>query len=216
MRDRPTTNFSAAREFVDFGLGEKALGRRQSVSGPGSEQSAAKPALALLDMTVAEYKVGSILDLGCGDWNWMQHASWRAMPNVRYEGWEAHQGLVDHLTTEFGNQNIRFRCADLACEPLPSADLVVCRDVLFHLRIDLAESVITRLRANGCLLLAPSFLGEETNAGIEQYLPIDGWGFYRINLDVAPFNLRPHRIRTVFEPQCTHNGAQRSICLYRL
>jgi hypothetical protein len=64
--------------------------------------------------------------------------------------------------------------------------------------------------------LAPSFLDEETNADIERYLPIDGWGFYRINLDVAPFNLRPHRIRTEFEPQCTHNGAQRSICLYRL
>jgi SAM-dependent methyltransferase len=210
------SNFSAAREFVEFGLREKGLGRRQSISGPGSEQHAARPALALLDEIVMEYKVASILDLGCGDWSWMQHASWRTLPGICYEGWESHQGLVEHLTSEFGNESIVFRVADLTTEPLPRTDLVVCRDVLFHLRIESAKLVIARLQANGCLLLTTSFLEEETNADLHHYLPIDNWGFYRINLDVAPFNLAANRIRAVEEPQCAHRGSRRSACLYNL
>jgi SAM-dependent methyltransferase len=210
------SNFAAAREFVDFGSREHAFGRRQSISGPGSSRSAAKTVLALLGSTVREYGVTSILDLGCGDWNWMQYSCWRADPRVRYEGWEAQDSLVERLAKRFGNERVRFRLADLTSKSLPYADLVVCRDVLFHLRIKLAERLIKFLQENGCLFITTCFLDETCNTDIQPYLPINGWGFYRINLDIAPFNLQPYLIRAVPEPECSHQGYQRSVCLYRL
>jgi SAM-dependent methyltransferase len=210
----PKDNFAAAQAFVEFGLREKQHGRRESASGPGSAQSAAGDCLALLDAVVEEYSIGSILDLGCGDWNWMQLAAWRKSAAVRYEGWDAHAGLVESLTETFGNERTQFRLADLTTAPLPPADLVVCRDVLFHLPVELVERVVGRLRDHGSLLISTSFLEVESNTDIHTYLPIENWVFYYINLDIAPFNLRPFRVRTIRETACGDPGRERSVCLY--
>jgi len=210
------SNFSAARDFVDFGLQERALGRRESISGPGSTRSAAEPVLSLLNRVVKKYRVTSILDLGCGDWNWMQYAAWRSNPRVCYEGWEAHPGLVDDLTKKFGDSRTCFRLADVTHDTLPRADLVVCRDILFHLRLDLALQIIQQLQEYGCILIATSFLEQRRNIDIQPYLPIENWGFYLINLDIAPFNLRRFRIRAASEPECSYQGHRRSVCLYQL
>lgn len=212
----PDSNFDAARQFIDFGWKQQELGRRESMSGPGSALAAAAPTLALLNQAIAEYEIASILDLGCGDWNWMQRASWRSDPAVRYEGWEAHEGLVARLNAQFAGPNVRFRLADIITEPLPPSDLVICRDVLFHLPVRLAIRLLERLRASGRFLLATSFLDQPANDDIQNYLPIPNWGFHLINLDVAPFDLGEGRIKTLPEPACVSGGSQRSVCLYRL
>lgn len=207
-------NFAAAQAFVEFGLREQQAGRRESASGPGSAVSAAGESLSLLDAVVKEYAVTSILDLGCGDWNWMRHAGWRETATVHYEGWDAHPGLVERLTEQFGNERTRFRLADITTAPLPKVDLVVCRDVLFHIRIDLAQKVVQRVRENRGLLISTSFLNLKSNADIRPYLPIENWGFYLINLDIAPFDLEPYRVRAIREQKCSSNGQPRSVCLY--
>jgi SAM-dependent methyltransferase len=208
------SNFEAARAFVDFGLQQKKLGLRQSASGPGSNRAAATPCLGLLDDAVVEFGVRSILDLGCGDWNWMRDAKWRENPNIVYEGWEAHEGLVSDLSAQFGDDRTRFRVADAVVERFPQVDLIICRDVLFHMNVTAAENIIHRIKANCGLLLATSYLKETENIGIKPYLPIPNWGFYLINLDISPFDLRKFRIRTVYEPISVTPGRERSACIF--
>jgi SAM-dependent methyltransferase len=214
--DQSISNFSAARAFVEFGLKEREAGRRESASGPGSAAFAAAECLKLLDASVAEYGVNSILDLGCGDWNWMRSAGWRQFESVEYDGWDAHEGLIVDLRKAFGGERTRFRVADITSAELPGADLVVCRDVLFHLPLALASKVIRDICALKCLLLSTSFLDIRENKDIETYLPIEGWGFHRVNLDIPPFNLQDFRVRSCREPECASGGIDRSVCLYDL
>jgi SAM-dependent methyltransferase len=209
------SNFAAAKAFVEYGLQQKQDGKRESASGPGSSLVTAEPCLNLLNEIIPKLGITSILDLGCGDWNWMQNAAWRSNPNVRYEGWEAHEGLVNTLNASFGNERTSFRVGDLTTEAFPKVDLIICRDVFFHLPLHISEGVIRRIRANGGLFLSTSFLDEASNSGIGRaYLKIQNWGFYRINLDISPFDLRPHRVSTVVEPKGIHQGKARSVCLY--
>jgi SAM-dependent methyltransferase len=208
------SNFEAAKAFVEFGLALKLAGRRESASGPGSAVGAAAECLRLIDETVAGHGVTSILDLGCGDWNWMRMAAWRRSPAVRYEGWDAHAGLVESLAKEFGDERTRFRLEDASAGVFPVVDLVICRDVLFHLPLVLAQEMVRQVRRMRALFISTSFLGVGENGDIETYLPIAGWGFHRINLDIAPFGLAPCRTQTRLEAMCANRGFDRSVCLY--
>jgi len=212
------SNFEAARAFVEFGLQEQSAGRRESASGPGSSRAAAAPTLALLQRLLRQYEITSVLDLGCGDWNWMQDLR---LPQagtdrqIRYLGWDASPELVDSLNSHHGQPGlIDFEVKDITTEPLPEVDLVIARDVLFHLPISQAEAVVTQVRRRARYFLSTAYLGELENQDIAGYLPIEGWGFHRINLNVAPFDLLEDLQEALREPLCSHKGQPRFVCLY--
>jgi SAM-dependent methyltransferase len=213
------SNLSAARAFVAFGLSEQRAGRRESASGPGSSLAAAKPALNLLRRTLRHRHLASVLDLGCGDWNWMQAL---ALPGVgrdlqvRYEGWEASPELVNELNVRHGRPGmIEFMARDITTAPLPKVDLIIARDVLFHLSVAQALPLVDRIRESCRYFLSTSFLGLKENGDISSYLPINGWGFHKINLNVAPFNLAESMEEAVREPMCAHSETSRYMCLYQ-
>jgi SAM-dependent methyltransferase len=211
------TNFAAARAFVEFGLGRQREGKRESASGPGSALAAAAQTLALLNEIIQTLSITRILDLGCGDWNWMKEADWyrRAAP-IEYVGWEASAELVDQLEQRFGRPGISFHLKDIVLDAFPPADLVICRDVLFHLPRNLAVKVVEKAVRAGGLLLATTFPTQPFNADIVPYLPIENWGHYLINLDLPPFNLAPWLSRQVIEPLCGWGDLPRAVCLYDL
>lgn len=95
-----TTNFKAAKEFVGFGMREREQGRRESISGPGSSLRATAVTRKLLRDCLCELNVSSILDLGCGDWNWLREVeliNGEGEP-VQYQGWDADETLVANLS----------------------------------------------------------------------------------------------------------------------
>lgn len=212
------SNFDAARAFVDFGLERRRAGERESASGPGSSRAAAGPALDLLRRTIERRRIDSILDLGCGDWNWMAALDLPGMGqglNVRYQGWDAHADLVQELVTDYGQPGqIDFAVRDIITASLPQVDLIIARDVLFHLPLSQSGPLVERIGRSCRYFLSTSFLTESENADIRGYLPIEGWGFHRINLNVAPFALGEKMEEAVREPLCAHHGRSRYFCLY--
>ena len=210
------SNFEAARAFAEFGLAEQAAGRRESASGPGSMLEAARPCLELLDQTIRELAISSIVDMGCGDWNWMHRARWysEGWP-VRYVGWEAHPDLVDGLNRSFARPGVGFTLTDATQAELSPVDLVICRDILFHMPVKMARKLVKKIRANARYLLTTTYPAMAENEGPAVYLPIPGWGFYPINMDIAPFGLEPFKVASVEEPLCSSGAAARWLSLYR-
>lgn len=212
-----SSNFEAARQFAEFGLAEKRKGNRESASGPGSTRKAARPALEVLRRLIRRRPIRSMLDLGCGDWNWMQYLE---LPDggrkrgVRYEGWDASPDLIDGLTREFGQKNISFQLQDVTTAELPQVDLIVARDILFHLPRQNTIDLLQKIRRSTRYFASTSFLGMGENSEIQSYLPIEGWGFYKINLNRAPFNLGEDMIEAQREPEGWHSGHNRFFCLY--
>ena len=148
-------NFAAARAFVEFGLTRQREVQRESASGSGSALAAAAQTLTPLDEIINGFSIKTILDLGCGDWNWMKEAHWyRGASLIQYIGWESSPELVDRLQRRFGRPGISFHLQDIVADAFPPADLTICRDVLFHLPIKLALRVVDKIARAGGLLLA--------------------------------------------------------------
>ena len=207
------TNFSQAREYVEFGLREKSKGNRESASGPGSFLSAAAPTLSLLRKVIDDHDISSILDLGCGDWNWMQHLELRQKTTgspVTYEGWDANEKLIEGLNTHYGIvDQVDFKLRDLVTDTMPPSDLIIIRDVLFHMPVDLAQATIANIKATSRYMIATTFLGVRDNIGPEK-----AWGFYNINLMIKPFKLNNYLLEAHREPECSWNGFPRFVCLF--
>lgn len=217
MVETASTNFAAAAQYVDRGLKLKSSGEMESASGPGSTMLATSEVRTLIESLIASDAVRSILDLGCGDWNWMQHVRLVTGSNtpVTYCGWDSNAELVEHLNTRHGNAHCRFELKDIVKSPLPQADLIICRDVLFHMPVEMAVAVAGKIRESGTLFLTTTFPGEPGAQDLVKYVDITGWGFRRVNLDIPPFGLLDQRAGLVHEPHCTHQGVQRFAAVYQ-
>lgn len=218
MSPDETSNFEAAARFAAFGLQERAEERRESASGPGSSHAATQATRQLLRRSLRQRNIHSILDLGCGDWNWMRRLKLPDLGEgleVRYEGWEASPELVAEFQQTHGRPGqIDFRLCDATTTGLPQVDRIIARDILFHMPLHLAQPLVERISRSCRFFLSTSFLGMAENSDIKSYLPIENWGFHRINLNAPPFGLTDHLLEAVCEPLCSHAGHRRYICLY--
>jgi len=113
-----------------------------SRSGPGSDPGKAAPYLRLLQGFIDDpaNRVGSIVDLGCGDWAWTRHVRFG---NRRYAGFDVVPELVQKLERDHGSELVRFAVADAGWSNLPDADLLLVKDVLQHLSTERVRRFMT-------------------------------------------------------------------------
>lgn len=210
------SNFEGAKQFAEFGLNQKKSGSRESASGPGSANAVTKTAKKLIVDTVKNKGIKRIVDLGCGDWNWMKTIR-QEFSDVYYEGWDANQEMIDNLNDEFGNENTKFYVKDITTDKLDNFDLAICRDVLFHMEFSNALKVLTNIdNADIPHLITSCFLKVEKNTNISPYNHIrSDWGFYKINLNIEPFNMSDFLVESL-EEDIVNDGYVRSICLYSI
>lgn len=151
----------------------------ETLSGYGSTMKATEHIRAELPALLTRLGATSLLDVGCGDFNWMQHVD---LP-CPYIGVDIVASLVAENQRRYGNDRRRFETADGTSEPLPAADVALCREVLFHLSFEDAKKLLANIRATGArYLIATSDHSVRVNGNI----PSGGWR--DINLRIAPFN----------------------------
>jgi hypothetical protein len=194
-RDRPLApahvNFQARRdEFHDLNLSERferivrtnLWGADSSRSGLGSQLATTGELRDALPAFFHRHGVTSLLDAPCGDFTWLSTID---LP-IPYIGADIVSALVHENERRFGGpaSNRRFVHLDLTRDPLPRADIVLCRDCLVHLSFDNVFRALDNIRASGArYLLTTTFLEHERNEDIE-----DG-DWRMLNLRQAPFNL---------------------------
>ena len=205
--EKQATNFEAARRFVEM----KREQGQESLSGPGSWLENTKDTVSFLNRIIKERDVKSILDLGCGDWNWFQQIN---LEGVHYIGWDADRQMIDDNLAKFSKKNIQFEVMDIVKSDYPNVDLILCRDVLFHMDFDLALKIIAKAKQNNGYFAATSYKDSETNRGPRQYTNFSGWGYYDINLDVSPFDLIEFEIDSQQEMKNSRPHNRRLVCLY--
>lgn len=134
-----TTYNKLARRFIEDGQTADDLSSRfsqlydQKIWGPGSGVGSlpehTREYRTLLKQFMANNRTKSVVDLGCGDWQFSRHIDWSG---VTYTGIDVVASLVEKNQREFGSSNIRFQKFE-SLDKLPSADLLLCKDVLQHL-----------------------------------------------------------------------------------
>ena len=185
---------------------QKAWGEGESASGPGSTRERAASFLPDLVALVRSLQVRTLLDAPCGDFNW---AAPLAETVERYVGVDVVPALIA-ANRRHASARRRFLCRDLVRQPLPRADLVLCRDALVHLaEADVLRALANLRRTGAEYLLATTFVGERANPDVAT-------GEWRpLNMQRPPFSF-PEPLALVDE-RCHHTGgiyADKRLCLW--
>lgn len=102
--------------------------RWQFGSGEGSLERYTKKYRFFLENFLSKYKIKSVLDFGCGDWQFSKYINWG---NIQYHGVDVVQSLVNHHKKEYQTESIRFSVIDDDFQP-EAADLFIAKDVFQH------------------------------------------------------------------------------------
>jgi len=151
---------------------------QQARSGMGSELTATESVRTAIPALLQRLACQSVIDVGCGDWNWMQTLD---LP-CEYLGIDIVPSVIE-ANRRFQRPGVRFEVADAIKGPLPECDLILCREMLFHLSFE------DGLRALQNMKKAAKWLCLTTDTCIWFNSQIDTGDFRIINLQYAPYSL---------------------------
>lgn len=188
---------------------KNAWGGVDSVSGRGSDHDQTVMVKEIIRHVIQKFNITSILDIPCGDFNWMKDVNYI---DVAYTGADIVDAIVDNNIKLYGNNNIRFRKLDLTRDALPTVDLILCRDCLVHMPFDDISLAVQNIRySKAKYLMVTTFPSREENINIitGQWRPL--------NMQLEPF-MFPDPVE-MFNEGCTEsNGlyADKSLGLWEI
>ncbi|WP_224813698.1 class I SAM-dependent methyltransferase [Hasllibacter sp. MH4015] len=100
-------------------------------SGPGSTLKATERVRAALPDVLKRYKVKTFFDAPCGDFYWMREVD---LGKRTYIGGDISSEIIADVTEQYASDKVSFVHIDITSDPLPKADMMMCRDCLFHLK----------------------------------------------------------------------------------
>jgi SAM-dependent methyltransferase len=161
----------------------------KSKSGPGSDPSSTRHYRRALARFMRKNRVRSVVDLGCGDWASSRLIDWSG---IDYLGLDAVPEVVERNRRAFGRPGIRFEVADIAADPLPEADLAICKEVLQHLPTEAIEEVLSKLYSFRKAILVNDDEGGFVGGWRDRWR---GRPFTGTNDDIEPGSYRPLKLR---------------------
>jgi len=171
-------NFNTATQAFSAIYENKVWGGGSGASGPDLTQ----PYMQMLADFVRNNAVTSVVDVGCGDWQFSRVMDWSG---IRYHGFDVVESVVEANKQSFARDTVTFQTMR-SIDDLPIADLVVCKDVLQHLpNQDVSEYLdYFSLYYKYAIVTNDIFPDAYTNTDIPH-----GAG-RALRLDQAPFNRR--------------------------
>ena len=153
-------------------------------SGPGSNPEPNKPYISLLESFFTENKINSIVDAGCGDWRFSKLIDWN---NINYKGYDVVKSVIDYNQVNYSSETVSFQLYNGDPKLLPSADLLIMKDVLQHLSFSLINEFILGFpKYKYCLITNCINTGGQTQTVNRD---IETGGSTELDLRLYPFNL---------------------------
>lgn len=152
-------------------------------SGPGSTLDQTAQLRAALPRIFQTYGVKTFLDAPCGDWFWMQHVD---LAGVDYIGGDISKEVIDANAAQFTKPGVQFVHLDITSDPLPAADIMLCRDCMMHLKHWLRWKFFENFVASEC-----RYLMTTVHHVLENRAVVNNGGFKRFNPAAMPFNFPP-------------------------
>jgi len=142
-------------------------------------------------------KTKSLLDAGCGDFNWMKEVR---LNLARYVGVDVVAELVAENQRLYGSDSRIFLNLDMTKDSLPRVDVILCRDSLVHLSFkDIFATLANFKKSGSTYLLATTF----TRFAESNDIPTGAWR--QLNMQLPPFTF-PEPVRLIDE-KCVHSGS---------
>lgn len=157
----------------------------EGTSGGGSTEEVTREYRLFLERLIREENITSVVDGGCGDWEFSQFVDWGG---ADYLGIDISHVAIQRVQERFSGPKVRFEQGSVI-DPLPPADLLIVKDVLMHLPIEDIHTFIENNLQPGRYKIAllthnRSEDPSKNNGDIPHGL------FRRIDLRSEPFNVR--------------------------
>lgn len=188
---------------------ENGWKNNESRSGHGSTTQATEIIREKLPEILNELSIKSMLDIPCGDMNWMSEV---ALPSgLKYIGADIVPDIIMDVRKKYSLANVSFEVLDITKDRLPKVDLIFCRDLLGHLTsAEVLHAVLKMKHSRSKWLLATTFPLKNSDLG-----DIETGQWRPINLEAMRFGLGPAQ-RMIAEGATKHGFEDKSLGLWRL
>lgn len=179
QQDMHEEKFTSVYQRGCWGKNERGEGE----SGWGSKPDACLEYMIFVQDFIRVHNVTSVVDAGCGDWLFSRYMNWS---NVNYIGYDVVEWLITRNNATFANNHINFIHGNFLKIDLPSADLLLCKDVFQHLcHADILGFIPQLKKYKYCLItnhVNPTSLSSGNfDSGMGE--------FHDIDITKPPFNL---------------------------
>ena len=148
------------------------------LSGPGSSLWYTERLRSAFPGIIDKFKVKTLFDAGCGDLTWM--STLFDSLDIQYVGADVVDFLIEENRVKFPNLDLRVM--DITIDPLPQADMMMCRDCMFHMSFeDIFRTLNNFVKSNIPLLFTTSHDTPAENVDIQT------GGFAELNFLKKPF-----------------------------
>ncbi|WP_206245834.1 class I SAM-dependent methyltransferase [Novosphingobium terrae] len=184
--DTPDSLTSGLRDIFSLYYETNHWGGDESKSGKGSSKDRGDFLSSRLPILIAHTDAESILDVPCGDLNWMSEFP---LGSMRYIGADIVPQIIADNDARYSDKG-QFHCLDASVDALPDADLIFCRDMLIHLPNNHIKNFLRNIaKSSAKWFICSRYLGpigpHELNADIA------AGDFRAVDLCEPPFNLPP-------------------------
>jgi hypothetical protein len=156
----------------------------QTISGVTSTFTYTENLRKELPIILDNLKINKIFDAPCGDFNWM--SDFIVNNNkLKYFGVDIVEPLIQKLSEKYKkNSHLDFACMDITMDNYPEADLMICRDCLFHLSYNEIFKILMKFKDSKIKYFLTT---SHINKGFINK-DIDNGDFRKIDLFIEPFN----------------------------
>ena len=159
---------------------------QESRSGGGSEVAATVEIRQWLMDMIAKYKIESMTDCACGDFNWMQKVEFPK--GFYYTGIDVVDEMIHSNMEKYGRHGRIFLTRDMTTDSIPKADLLFCKDVFLHLSLAHIQQILDNFKASRSkYLIVSNGIGTAFNED-----KVTGGSWRVVNLQKPPFSLNSY------------------------
>ena len=182
----------------------------ESISGPGSTLSYTENIRKELPIIFKKFEIKSILDIPCGDFNWIRYVTLNY--NFSYTGADIVEKIIKENNRLYSSDCIKFKYLDLTTDFLGTYDLIICRDIFFHLSfIDIFNSLENILKSRSKYVLITSHFNSDSFQNYDIY----SGNFRRLDIFAPPFNLPNNKVLYRFD-DWIDGFPKREMCLWHI
>jgi SAM-dependent methyltransferase len=169
QEDRALEEFSAIYRNNAWGYG----------SGVGSLPDNNAEYMELVQSFLEKERVQSVVDFGCGDWQFSRFMDWKG---ATYVGFDLVPDLIEANRKAFGRPGVSFEVFR-SLDDIPAADLLLCKDVFQHLPNDTVREYLAAFKRKARFLLITN--DDQPEDGMNSNIRAGQWR--PVRLDYPPF-----------------------------
>lgn len=158
-------------------------------SGWGSWPGNTVPYVSLISDFLNKHNIKSVVDVGCGDWQFSKLIDWTG---IDYKGFDIVESVIEEDKEQYQSSNITFECVDVTTHKLPAADLILIKDVLMHWTPDIVIEFLHNLPEHKYVLVTNTHSSLPEHKHNNQIKRVGG--FQDINFEKPPYNMKVEKV----------------------